>query len=392
MAKAALLGIGTVGSGAAELLRDNAEKIAASLGQELELKYILAAREHPDSPFAGKIIHDFSLIENDPEISVVAECIGGVGAAYDYVRRSLLAGKSVVTSNKELVAEKGLELLGLARERGLMFLFEGSVGGGIPVIRPLSQCLAGERISEISGILNGTTNYILTQMLQCGQSFENALAEAQALGYAEADPSADVEGLDACRKICILADLGFGRNVEPALVSTQGISSISAADAAFAGELGYSIKLLGRAVELGGRLCVYVAPHLVAGSQLLSNVSGVMNAVVVKGSGVGQCMFYGPGAGKLPTGSAVVADMMEAVRRRGEDSGIDWAPGDRDMLMSEDELPSRWYVRLAAPCRELSGQWLEKDGSFACISESLSRRRLKELLPGKPEAAMRVMD
>jgi homoserine dehydrogenase len=346
MAKIALLGIGTVGTGVAEILRGNAAEVARGAREPVELKYILMRRAHPESDFSDKAVSDFSVIENDPEISVVAECMGGVGDAYDYAARALRAGKSVVTSNKELVAERGLELLALAKEKRVSFLFEGSVGGGIPVIRPLMQCLAGNRISEVCGILNGTTNYILTQMLQCARSFGDVLLEAQRLGYAEADPSADVDGIDAKRKICILADLCFGKNVDPSLVKAEGIRGVTPEDAAFAGTFGCTVKLLGRAVlTKDGRELVYVAPHLVPDTQLLSNVNGVMNGIMVRGNAVGECMFYGPGAGKLPTGSAVVADIMDAVRHEDEKKYIDWGHGEPDMLVDPDSVESRWYVR-----------------------------------------------
>lgn len=395
MAKIALLGIGVVGSGTAELLQSNAQNISAAAREEIEIKYILAAREHPESPFRDRIIHDFSLIERDPEISVVAECIGGAGVAFDYVSRALRAGKSVVTSNKELIAEKGLELLALAKQRRVSLLFEASVGGGIPIIRPLAQCLAANRIDEVYGILNGTTNYILTQMLQCGKDFEAALREAQALGYAEADPSADVDGIDACRKISILADMCFGRNVCPADVATEGIRSITARDACFAEALGCSIKLLGRAVRHEEGACVYVAPHLIAKNALLSNVSGVMNGIVVRANAVGECFFYGPGAGKLPTASAMVADIIDAVLHEADRKYIDW--GAHAALTPAEELPGRWYVRLRADerTRALAAglPCAEKEGELAFLSREMPRRELDGLLSGFDTArVLRVLD
>ena len=343
MAKIAILGLGVVGSGTAEVLRLNRARIAAEAREDIEVKYILARGEHRESEFRDLVIHDFSIIENDPEVSVVAECIGGAGAAFDYCSRALRAGKSVVTSNKELIAERGLELQALAKEKRASLLFEAAVGGGIPIIRPLADSLTGNRIEEIYGILNGTTNYILTQMLQCSQSFDSALREAQALGYAEADPSADVDGIDACRKICILADLAFGENVRPADVPTEGIRDISLEDARFAETMGYSIKLLGRAERMGTGRCVYVAPHLVPSRELLANVNGVMNGVALRANAVGECFFYGPGAGKLPTASAVVSDIIDAVRRASDAKFITWGEGHAPV--SPEELPSRFYVR-----------------------------------------------
>ena len=347
MAKAALLGYGTVGGGVAEVIDKNAENIRSAIHQELELKYILDIMPRPELPYADKIVTDFAVIENDPEIGVVAECIGGVGAAYNFVKRCLAAGKSVVTSNKELVATKGLELLAIAKEKKVSFLFEASVGGGIPIIRPLAQCLAANRIDEIYGILNGTTNYILTQMLQCGKGFDEALKEAQRLGYAEANPAADVEGLDACRKIAILSDLCFGKNVSPENIPTVGITGVTAADTAFAESHGYAVKLLGRALRVGDKIAAYVSPHFVPDDKLLSNISGVMNGIVVRGSAVGECLFYGAGAGRYPTASAVVVDMMDAVRHQGESKYIDWADGGDELLTDPYELPRRWYVRTA---------------------------------------------
>lgn len=382
MAKAALLGIGVVGGGVAELLRDNAGEISSGAGEPIELKYILASRPHPESPFSDKIIHDFSLIENDPEVSVVAECIGGVTAAYDYVKRALRARKSVVSSNKELIAEKGLELLSIAKEKNVSLLFEASVGGGIPIIRPLAQCLAANRIEEIYGILNGTTNYILTQMLQCGEDFDSALKQAQRLGYAEADPSADVEGLDACRKICILADMCFGHNVPPERVKTRGITCVTDKDTSLAGQLGFSIKLLGRAVRVGEQLAVYVSPHLIASDKLLSNINGVMNGICVKGNAVGECLFYGAGAGRLPTASAVVADIIDAVRREDQKKYIGWDGGPEELLTDPDELPRRWYIRAQTDESTLFALFGEKTvssgGQTAAITPVMPLSQLKE--------------
>lgn len=368
--KAALLGMGIVGGGVAELLDQNADKIAEAARQSIELKYILDIRPHPESPYAHLVTSDFSLIENDPEVGVVAECIGGCGAAYEFVKRSLQAGKSVVTSNKELVAEKGLELLAIAKEKNVSFLFEASVGGGIPIIRPLAQCLAANRVEEIYGILNGTTNYILTQMLQCSQSFDDALKDAQRLGYAEINPTADVDGIDACRKIGILADLCFGKNVSPALIKTRGIRDVSGEDAILAEQLGFAIKLLGRALRCGEHLAAYVSPHLIGCDKMLANVSGVMNGIVVRGNAVGECLFYGPGAGRFPTASAVVADMIDATRHDKESKYITWGPGGDELLTDPDELPRRWYVRTSGDGETLKalGDVVCAGGKYACVT------------------------
>lgn len=347
MIQYAILGYGTVGSGVAEVMEEQREKIARVVGEDVELKYILVRHAYPGDPYAEKMVMDFSIIEHDPEVAIVAEVIGGAGDAYEYSRRALLAGKSVVSSNKELVALHGAELNEIARRKGVNYLFEGSVGGGIPLLRPLTQCLAANRVDEIFGILNGTTNYILTAMDTQGQSFEEALAKAQELGYAEADPTADVEGIDACRKTAILADLAFGYNMDPLAIPTQGITKITTADLELAHTLGYGIKLLGHAIRTEGGCCAFVAPHLVPETHLLANVSGVMNACVVRGSAVGEVMFYGPGAGKRPTASAVASDIVDAAQHQACRKDTDLGrPG--GVLSPSSALASRWYVRAYA--------------------------------------------
>jgi homoserine dehydrogenase len=344
----AILGFGVVGSGVAEVLDKNADRITLGAARELRLKYIVDIKDVPD-PYKNLLTRDFGAVLDDPDVRVVAETIGGAGIAYEYTRRALEAGKSVVTSNKELVALHGCELLRLARERGVNYLFEASVGGGIPILRPITQCLAANKIYEIYGILNGTTNYILTAMIKQGASFEDALRLAQASGYAEADPSSDIDGIDACRKICILADLSFGRHIDPDWLKTVGIRAVTAADTAYADRGGYKIKLLGRAVANGdGRVSAYVAPHLVPAENLLAGVEGVMNAIVVRGNAIGDVMFYGAGAGKLPTASAVVADIIDAAKHEHSRKLISWDTGEPSMLRDSAELVSRWYARVAA--------------------------------------------
>ena len=346
MAKIAILGFGTVGSGVAEVLTKNAGSIARKAGEPVEIKYILGRHDYPDSPFRTLVVQDFSVIENDPEISVVAECIGGTGAARDYTLRALKAGKSVVTSNKEVVAEYGDEFFAIAREKNVNYLYEASVGGGIPIIRPLGSCLAANEISEIYGILNGTTNYILTKMIKEGLSFDTALKQAQEKGYAEADPTADVEGFDACRKICILASLAFGRHIVPAQVPTQGITRVTAEDVVLAEAAGMNIKLLGRAIrQEDGKVTAYVAPHLIPKEQQLAGVEDVFNGIVVRGDAIGDVMFYGRGAGKLPTASAVSADIIDAVKHKAYRQNMDWAPGGDDVVGSVSALPLCWFLR-----------------------------------------------
>ena len=313
--KVAILGFGVVGSGTARMLTENASLLAARAGKEIEIKYIVDVRDFPDSPFAPLLTKDFSLVEKDPEVEVVIEVIGGAKVAYDFTKRALLAGKSVVTSNKELVATHGAELLSIAKEKGCFYLFEAAVGGGIPVLSPLVNDVAHNEISEVSGILNGTTNYILTRMFSSGAGFEAALAEAQAKGYAEQDPTADVEGIDAARKTAILAALCSGVMVKGDNIHTEGISGIRSEDVAAAAAIGCSIKLLGRYLRTeSGDTFLLVAPFLLPADCPLSNISDVYNGVLVRGNFVGDVMFYGRGAGSDPTASAVVADVDKLAR------------------------------------------------------------------------------
>ncbi len=351
----AILGYGIVGSGVAEVLDKNADRVSQNAAREMGLKYILDVRDFPGDPYEQFMVKDFSVIENDPEVRVVAETIGGAGIAHEFTRRALNAGKSVVTSNKELVAKHGYELLKLAKEKGVNYLFEGSVGGGIPILRPITQCLAANKINEIYGILNGTTNYILTQMIKSGLPFETALRQAQEAGYAEADPTSDIDGIDACRKICILANLTFGRHMDPDWIKTVGIRAVTGADVKYASEGSYKIKLLGRAVaDDGGLISAYVAPHFVSRDNLLASVEGVMNGIVVRGNAIGDVMFYGAGAGKLPTASAVVADIIDAAKHDQLRKLISWEEGDIGMMRDSSELESRWYVRIGDKSAVLS--------------------------------------
>ena len=402
MTKVAILGFGTVGSGVAEVLTGNGEEIARRIGSQVALKYILDVRDFPGSPFEDRFVKDFAVIENDPEVDVVVETIGGATIALEFTQRALKAGKSVVSSNKELVATHGYELLQLAKEHGVNYLFEASVGGGIPILRPLTTCLAANRLEEVTGILNGTTNYILTRMIRAGLTFDQALAEAQANGYAERDPSADVDGHDACRKICILAALSFGRHVYPQQVPTEGIRGVSLADVAYADSCGYKIKLLGRAIrEEGDKVCAFVAPHLVPCQEPLAGVEDVFNAIAVRGNAVGDVMFYGRGAGKLPTASAVVADVADIARDPKRDHRNQWGPGAEDLVVSPDTLSSRWYVRAELSmdhARELFGeiQPLARSGApageSAFLTEEMTRPQLDSLLSGvKVGSAFRLL-
>jgi homoserine dehydrogenase len=319
----AILGHGTVGSGTAEVFFKNKEQLCRKCGEQLELKYILDIRTFPDCGYADRFVTDFSVIENDPEVKVVTEAIGGQNIAYDFVKRALLAGKSVVTSNKELVSCKGAELMNIAADMGVNFLFEASVGGGIPIIRPLHQCFAADEITSIAGILNGTTNYILTKMQNERISFDQALKQAQELGYAERNPEADIMGQDTCRKICILASLAFGKAIYPESVTTRGIDKVMLEDLQAASRQGYAIKLLGAAKKRGDSVQITVEPMLVPTDNQLAGVSDVFNAILVSADSVGDVVFYGRGAGKLPTASAMVNDIVYAVSSKGEDA-IRW--------------------------------------------------------------------
>jgi len=349
MIKIAVLGYGVVGSGVVQVLDINSETVANNSGQDIKVKYILDIRDFADSPYKDLFAHDFEMIVNDPEIAIVVEAIGGVDEAQIFTRKCLEAGKSVVTSNKELVAEHGSQLLKLAMDNNVNYLFEASVGGGIPVIRPLTQCMSANTINEIYGILNGTTNYILTDMERNGADFSDALREAQKKGYAEADPTADIEGYDTNRKICILSSLAFGRHIYPRLVPTEGIKGVTIDDMTFAGTLGYKIKLLGRARTVGNKVSVYVSPHLISKHTLLADIDDVMNGVVIKGNAVGSVSFCGAGAGKLPTASAVVADVIDAAKHLHSRRWISWEDGSDDFTVDPAMLDSAWYIRTDAP-------------------------------------------
>ena len=345
MIQIAIMGLGTVGTGVAKVVAENARQIERKLGEPLQVKTILV-RHFKDGPYRQLMTDDFTKIEEDHAIRVVVETIGGVEAAYEYTKRALNAGKHVVTANKQLVAERGRELLELAEAHNVQYFFEASVGGGIPLLHPLVNCLGANEIQEVYGILNGTTNYILTQMTENGESFGTALKAAQEKGYAEADPTADVAGIDAGRKTCILADLAFGQETPPEKVPMEGITALDLRDVAIARQAGFRVKLLGRTLRLPeGGYAAYVAPHLIPEGKPMAYVSGVFNAAVIRGSAVGETMFYGPGAGAYPTASACVSDVMNVLagpapfRFRWE------AP---EGLRDAGEVVSRWYLRTDA--------------------------------------------
>ena len=392
MVNVAILGFGTVGSGVAEVLTTNGGLIDHRVDDLVRLKYIVDVRDFPDSPYKDLFVKDFAVLENDPELDIVVETIGGATIALDFTTRALKAGKSVVTSNKELVATHGYELLQRAREHGCSYLFEASVGGGIPILRPLTSCLAANELEQVTGILNGTTNYILTRMIKAGLTFDQALAEAQANGYAEKDPTADVDGHDACRKICILAALAFGRHVYPDQVPTQGIRGVALEDVAYADSVGCKIKLLGRAIrQPEGKVCAFVAPHLVPGENPLSGVEDVFNAIAVTGNAIGDVMFYGRGAGKLPTASAVVADVIDIAKDLKRDRHNGWEEGAPDLVVSTDGLRSAWYVRVQASVEQARSrcgdiQLLARSGApageAAFLTAPMTEPEIREKLAG----------
>ena len=347
MKKIAIMGHGVVGSGVAEVFFKNYENIKRKIRDDAEIKYILDLRDFPSLTYSDKFTKNFDDILNDPEISLVVETMGGLEPAYTFVKKCLLNKKSVVTSNKELVAEKGAELLAIAKNSNVKFLFEASVGGGIPIIRPLSQCLAANDILEINGILNGTTNYILTNMVKESVDFDCALRQAQSLGYAERDPSADILGLDASRKICILASIAYGKHVYPKYVFAQGITQISLADLEYAKLAGGSVKLIASAKLLdSGKIAVETSPAFIPYLNPLSSVDDVFNAVHVRGNNVGDVTFIGRGAGKLPTASAVMSDVIEALARPDYDPMLSWNDSGSDFIIPHDSISHRFYLRL----------------------------------------------
>ena len=342
---AAVMGYGTIGSGVVEVLEKNRDVVAKSAGKEIEVKYVLDLREFAGTPVEHKIIHDINVIAEDSEVRIVVETMGGVHPAYEFVKNCLLAGKHVVTSNKALVAACGTELLEIAREKQVNFLFEASTGGGIPIIRTLYRSLSGERIEEITGILNGTTNYILTKMDRYGETFEDALKEAQDLGYAERNPEADVEGYDTCRKIAILTAMATGKEVDFEDIYTEGITKITDIDFKYAEKLGMSVKLLGSSRIEGDRVTAFVAPVMIGPDNPLYGVNDVYNGILVKGNMLGTSMYFGSGAGKLPTASAVVADMIEAAVYSEENIPLGWT-GEKQDIGPISSGTFRYFVRI----------------------------------------------
>jgi len=346
MSKVAVLGYGTIGSGVVDVILMNRDIIAKKAGQEVSVKYVLDLRDFPGTPVEKLITHDINDILNDEEVDIVVETMGGLNPAYTFVKSCLEKGKSVCTSNKELVAKYGPELVQVAKDNNCNFLMEASCGGGIPIIRPLITCYTADDIEEISGILNGTTNFMLTKMSQEGQAYEDVLKEAQDLGFAERNPAADVEGYDPCRKIAILSSIVFGKNIDFEDIYTEGITKITKEDVAYVNHMGSAIKLLASCRKIDGKFYAMVSPFVIDPSQPLYAVNGVFNAIYVRGNAVGDTMLYGSGAGKLPTASAVVADVVAAANGTGECSRIEWSSKKLELTSVENDKRS-FFVRVA---------------------------------------------
>ncbi len=393
MVDVAIIGHGVVGSGVAEIIINHNELISQKAKKKINLKYILDIRDFDDLPYSDKFIKDFNTILNDDDVKVVVETAGGATFAYDYVKACLLRGKSVVTSNKELVALKGAELLKIAQENNINFLFEASVGGGIPVLRPIAQCLAANDLSEITGILNGTTNFILTKMIKENMQFDDALSMAQRLGYAERDPSADIDGHDAARKICILASLAFGKHIYPEQIKTDGIRGMRLSDVELASQMGYVTKLIGHSKVLGDKVSASVCPAVIPTSSVISNVEDVFNIIKVRGDAIGDVAFYGRGAGKLPTASAVVADVIDCVKHLAARKYLFWEDGDDSYVADSDNVAYDYMIiSNVSASGELLGAFScsensQKDDSFAMIVEKQTKNNIVAKL-----AALNISD
>ncbi len=385
MIQAAVMGYGTVGSGVVEVIEKNKMEINKKSGEDVNIKYILDLRDFPGDPYADKVVHDVEQILSDPEVKIICETMGGINPAYDFTKRALLAGKSVCTSNKELVAAHGPELIQIAHEHKCNYLFEASVGGGIPIIRPLNYSLTAEKIDAITGILNGTTNYILTKMEREGADFDSVLKEAQEKGYAERNPEADIEGYDACRKIAILSSLMYGKNVKSADIYTEGITKITSTDFVYAKAMGKTIKLLAQSKEADGNRYAMVAPFMISYDHPLSMVNDVFNAVCVHGNMLGDSMYYGRGAGKLPTASAVVSDVVDCARHIGKVIMCFWENEDV-ALTGIEKACRRFFVRVSGEKEKEALQIFESvkvieagvSGEFAFVTEPMTEKEFNE--------------
>lgn len=390
MIDVAIMGHGVVGSGVAEILMYHSDRITKGTHTPVNVKYILDLREFEGLSYSDRFTKNFSDILNDKDVRVVVEVMGGINPAYDFVKSCLSAGKSVVTSNKELVAAKGAELLKIAEENNVNFLFEASVGGGIPVLRPMAQCLAANEITEISGILNGTTNYILNKMIVDNMDFDTALSLAQKKGFAEKNPAADIEGHDACRKICILAALGFGKHVYPEQVTTEGITDITLDDVESAESFNCVVKLIGHAKRLdGGKITATVRPTLVSRDCILSDVNGVFNAIMITGDQTGDVMFYGKGAGKNATASAVAADVIDCVKHLENRKYLFWEDGEKDYVDNLADEPTVLYARISSNSfSELEKQFETAFPGVSCVKNKY-RGDIAFLTENQPESVTR---
>jgi len=394
MINIAILGFGVVGSGIAEVIKQNAEYLSERLnGETLNVKYILDKREFPNHELGNRVTKNYEDILSDEEVFIVIETMGGSHPAFEFAKSALEAGKNVVTSNKEVVANYGAELLQIAKENQVSYLFEASVGGGIPLIRPIWQCLAANKIKSVTGILNGTCNYILTKMERENQSFEESLKQAQSFGYAEANPAADVEGLDTCRKISILASLVFGTHVYPENVPTEGITAITHADVANAKELGYTIKLLGRCELLeNGEIFAITCPYFVSKHNPLCHVDDVYNGISITGNMVGDVMFYGRGAGKLPTASAVMADVLDIINCP---KNMMWTKSDRNIVVGHKGHITAYYVRTTANVKAIHVVFpdvtvLDKEDTRAFLTPFMTEHELDQLIAQFDEHCIKV--
>jgi len=384
----AVLGYGTIGSGVVEVLDINGDSICKKAGDRINVKYVLDKKDFPGNPIMEKLVHDVNIILNDPEVRIVVEVMGGTDPAYTYVKEALMRGKSVVTSNKELVAKYGAELIDIAKERNINFLFEASVGGGIPIIRPLNQSLTADEIVEITGILNGTTNYILTKMADDNMDFATALKDAQRMGYAERDPSADVEGYDSCRKIAILSSLAYGMQVDYDDIYTEGISNITHTDIKYAKALNAKIKLFATSVRKeDDNVYAMVAPVMIRDDHPLYSVSDVFNGIYVRGNVIGDVMFYGRGAGKLPTASAVVADVVDCAKHLNKNIWTIWSSKKLE-LADIEKIKHRFFVRVLKKgnsfdnIRKMFGQIEEVpeivENELAFITPEITEKEMKD--------------
>jgi homoserine dehydrogenase len=397
MINVAVLGYGTVGSGVVEVIEKNKELVNRKATQEMNIKYILDLKDFPEDPYGSKIVHDFNTILEDDEVNIICETMGGTGAAYNFTKAALEKGKSVCTSNKELVAKYGPELLEIAKNHSCNYLFEASVGGGIPIIRPLNYSLTAEKIEGITGILNGTTNYILTKMEKEGADFDDVLKEAQNKGYAERNPEADIEGYDARRKIAILSSLMMGKNVDSEKVYTEGISGISAADFLYAKECGCTIKLLAKSEMVDAdEVLAMVAPFMIPKEHPLAMVNDVFNAVMVKGNMLGDSMYYGRGAGKLPTASAVVSDVIDCARHQGKVITCFW---DKENIKLADvsDVKRRFFLRASEYAKETIINMLkggkkieleERRGDFGIITEPMTEKEFYDICNSLGDAVL----